>query len=506
MLLVLAPLLLAATLLRVYLLSTPLTELDADEAIVGLMANHILQGERPVFYYQQPYMGSLEAYLAAGSFALLGSSSLSLKLVPLVLSLGYVALLFATGYRLAGMPAAVISGAYAALSPAFLALWSLKARSGYIETLVIGQALLLLAMDAGKRHGVDPKRAVALGALAGLGLWTNFLIVTYLVPVALYLALVLRGRVLGRWTLGALAAMVVVLLPVIVYNLQQGLWTLGAFSSWWGAFSTIPKYTFHFFRHSLPVLAGLAQASSSQELFWSAFASSLASWPVALLLAGLYILPILIAGGRLRRALADREVASDGRMLLALVLVVVPALFIPTKFHEPVSEPRYLLPIYSAAVPLLGAAASVVRGGLLAPIVAGLLALNVYSVAALDPALERPSSAAQSTAANRQELSSYLLAHGLDKVYADYWLAYPLAFESGERIVPSVVSGGFNRYIPYAHAVSVAPKPAFVFIAGSREEAAFKAKLAATSGRASQASVSVYTVYRDVEPLNQFRP
>jgi hypothetical protein len=34
---------------------------NSDEAIVGLMARHMLQGERPLFFYGQAYLGSLDA-------------------------------------------------------------------------------------------------------------------------------------------------------------------------------------------------------------------------------------------------------------------------------------------------------------------------------------------------------------------------------------------------------------------------------------------------------------
>ena len=96
--------------LRWLLLLGPHGEMEADEAIVGLMGLHILQGERPAFYYMQPYMGSLEAYLAAGSFALLGSSPLTLKLVPLLASVAFVGLIYATGVRIGGRPVGLASG------------------------------------------------------------------------------------------------------------------------------------------------------------------------------------------------------------------------------------------------------------------------------------------------------------------------------------------------------------------------------------------------------------
>src|SRR6266851_2035799 len=58
---------------------------NADEAIVGLMARHILQGERPVFFYGQAYLGSLDAWLVAGAFAIFGESVWPIRLVQIVL-------------------------------------------------------------------------------------------------------------------------------------------------------------------------------------------------------------------------------------------------------------------------------------------------------------------------------------------------------------------------------------------------------------------------------------
>ena len=58
---------------RLLLLRTTLATVDSDQAVLGLMARHILHGERPVFFYGQSYQGALEAYLTAGVFRLLGA-------------------------------------------------------------------------------------------------------------------------------------------------------------------------------------------------------------------------------------------------------------------------------------------------------------------------------------------------------------------------------------------------------------------------------------------------
>src|SRR5215207_5965792 len=88
---------------RLVILASPLGELDGDEAVVGLMARHIAySGERPVFYYGQPYLGSLEAFSAAPLFAVFGSSAQLLKLVPTLYSLGFLLLTTMLARRLFG--------------------------------------------------------------------------------------------------------------------------------------------------------------------------------------------------------------------------------------------------------------------------------------------------------------------------------------------------------------------------------------------------------------------
>lgn len=504
----LALLLVAALALRLFLLAGPQTELEADEAIVGLMGRHILEGERPIFYYMQSYLGSLEAYLVAGSFALLGSSTFALKLVPLVAALIFVGLVFATGYRVGGLAAAVVSGLYVAAPPAFLALWSLKARGGYIEVLVIGQLLILLAIGAGKQRSLGPGRGALIGFLAGLGVWTNPLVGVYLVPIALYLALALRGRLLGIWIPTAAAGLLAGAYPLIDYNLSSGFETAEAMFGGTGSVSEAPLFLYRFFRHSLPILAGLAQASSSQQFFWPAFSAGLAGWwPAALLLAGLFALLAFSQVGRLLALLLGKPEGADGRSLLTLLLVVVPTAFVLSKFRDLTTEPRYLLPLYSA-VPLLAAVltSSPLRRRIAPVVVAALIALNGYNLANLDPQLNLPDTAIGSTASNRAELAGFLHSRGLDRVYADYWLGYPLAFESRERIVPSVASGGFNRYLPYAQLVSASPDPAFLFVAGSQEESAFTARLVERGVDAWKESVSIYSVYWGASPLDRARP
>ena len=100
--LVLAAAIVAGLALRAWLLANSLGTLDADEAVWGLMARHVLDGEVSTFYWGQPYGGTLEVFLTAPLFAVFGSSTLALKLVPAALFAVAAVLVWRVGRRTVG--------------------------------------------------------------------------------------------------------------------------------------------------------------------------------------------------------------------------------------------------------------------------------------------------------------------------------------------------------------------------------------------------------------------
>ncbi|HEY0584143.1 MAG TPA: glycosyltransferase family 39 protein, partial [Chloroflexota bacterium] len=197
-----------ALLARLLVIVSPLGEIDADEAIVGLMARHIaFSGERPVFYWGQPYLGSLEAFTAAPLFRLFDSSTFLLKLVPTAYSLGFLALSAVMARRFFGTRAGLATAAYLAVPPAMWAVWSTKARGGYAELLFLGQAVLFVTLLLAARR--SPKLALLWGLLAGLTFWTHLLGIVYLLAAVLFL-------VLGRRTNWSLAELGLLLLGSIL--------------------------------------------------------------------------------------------------------------------------------------------------------------------------------------------------------------------------------------------------------------------------------------------------
>jgi hypothetical protein len=61
---------------KILLLAMDVLPFNSDEAVVALMARHIMSGARPVFFYGQAYMGSLDAYLVSFGFAIFGQKVL----------------------------------------------------------------------------------------------------------------------------------------------------------------------------------------------------------------------------------------------------------------------------------------------------------------------------------------------------------------------------------------------------------------------------------------------
>ncbi len=522
---------------RLMILASPLGELDADEAVVGLMARHIaFLGERPVFYYNQQYLGSLEAFTAAPLFLLFNSSTLLLKLVPTAYSLGFLVAMALLARRLFGDGPALITAAYLALPPVMWAVWSTKSRGGYAEVLFLGSLFLLLTLRVADRPRWS--RWLLWGLVGGLAFWTHLIAIVYLLPVAVYLGvLALRGQLKWSWSGVALATLAFAagMGPMLAYNVANGFPTIASLLQPPDLPFDPRGQFFRFFRVGLPVLAGLAQPTTSTDMFdrdWllrpagnlaiaALFLLALAAMiaihlPSVLRLFGInrgwesLVLSPQSSVLSPRSSLATRDPrpvtcdpfrpqSSPAPSLLVLVALVVPPVVAFTRFGFFVSEPRYALPLYSV-VPLVAYALWRLPRWWRGAAILGLLALNVWSIISSNPAMWRPEEALPSTASTRAELVRWLLERDRHQAYTDYWVAYPIMFETRETVLAYAASGGFNRYIPAADNVRRTPDAAWVFIPGQTPERDFATRLILQGATAVEHDVSVYHVYTNIDP------
>ena len=178
---------LLAVILKAILLAANTVPFNSDEAVVALMARHILRGARPVFFYGQSYMGSLDAWLAAAAFKILGEGVLPVRLVQVGLYIGYLLSLWLLARSLFTdrLPAtlAVFLGAVPVV---LVTTYTTASLGGYGETLVFGNLILWLGYEIAYGKRQESYWAwLVFGLVAGLAFWTLALSLVYLLPVGI---------------------------------------------------------------------------------------------------------------------------------------------------------------------------------------------------------------------------------------------------------------------------------------------------------------------------------
>ena len=431
--------------------SDTLGALDSDEAVVGLMARHALDGELTAFYWGQSYGGSFESLLAALVFAFAGSGVLALKLVPLALFALAGVLVWSIGRRTIGDRGALVAVALFAIGPAYVVWWSTKERLFYGTTLVLSLVVVLLVLRLHDRVG---RRDLALLGLAfGLGWWTNAMIAFVSVPAICWLVWRKPSVLRQAW------------IAVVCAALAASLWIREALVNDFAPLRQGPEggddtYLDHlntFFAADLPMALGLRIPFSLE-------------WPAGEVVGRLVELAC-VAG--VVWALARRR----GRTWepLAVIALAYPFLFAFAPVAAYNLEPRYLFPLAPLIALLAGLALA--RHTLLAAAVCGAaLVLSVSGLRSLaDGDLAAGVSGGVAVPADAGPAIDALREGGARYALASYWLAYRLTFESAETVV--VASTGQVRHPPYQQAVGSVPRPARVYVAGSSEERAARPKL-----------------------------
>ena len=247
---------LLAILARVWIIVHTHGVMAGDEMEVGLQAEHILRGELPVYYFGQPYMGSLEAYLAAFIFLFTGPAvwAMRLETIPMSLLMVYLAWRFAavlaeTAHLSARLKTTfmTIAALVAAFPPLYDMAEEMRVQGGYMEAFVIMLWLLFCAFRLTQRWGQQASqrelalRWAGIGLLVGLGLWIDPLIIYACAAIAIWiggyfvLELVKLPRQPSGWSRLALlyeeGLLVLIAVPALLVGFLPGLiW--GAQNHW----------------------------------------------------------------------------------------------------------------------------------------------------------------------------------------------------------------------------------------------------------------------------------
>src|SRR5689334_22428223 len=109
---------------------------DADEAVEGLMARHVLLAEHPLFLWGQRYKGVPEVYLTSAVSRAAGSRVVALKAVTVACFVVFLSLSFSLRGRVCSRRIAWIATALFIAGPPVLVQWTLSGSAEVVMTLL----------------------------------------------------------------------------------------------------------------------------------------------------------------------------------------------------------------------------------------------------------------------------------------------------------------------------------------------------------------------------------
>jgi hypothetical protein len=486
----------AGALIRAIYLLTP--GLDSDEAVVGLMAIHILEGEFPIFYWGEPYCGPLESFLASILFFLLGPSRTALNLAPAVVSLCFLVAAWRFAAAAFGQRVGLVSLLFLAVGPAFLVWHSVLARGNYIENLLFGAVLMALvvrilqaASEAARWRGL-----CIFAFLAGVAWWVSFQSVHFLLAGGLVLLAGLGRSLLDRRALAAVGFALLGSLLFWIYNLQHDFASLVETGRYmaplaWGLSLKL------FFLRKLPSILGMPMTEMarvhSPGLNFALMALYLAA---ALAVLGVF-LRRLAAGGSLRAP-------EFSGMAVLLAFTAVASLIILARYNSG-GVVRYFLVFY-ASLPILLALALVSlfpRWPTAALVAGGFVTLvNVTGSVAVADAVHPLSWKGYSEGRAREAaVIRGLRERGIRAVFVmEYWEFFGTNFDGSENPVFAMPRKAaiVNKYWPYTD-YALAQEDVPYLWHGSVDN--FRSSLRAIGARYTEEAIGPYTLFSKFRPV-----
>ncbi len=196
---------------------------DGDEAVVGIMAKHILtKGEHPLFFYGQVYGGggAIEAYLAAIPIAVFGTSAIALKSVAVFFWLLTIALCYKFCLRRYDYTTAVVSSVILMTATALIE-WHLKMRGGYAALPMLFMMILMCFCNLIEKGSGRSRQFLLFGLLCGVAYYNLEIVLPFL--FTLLLASLFRRHIFWKWKTALLtvAGFIIGASPLVIFNLTH---------------------------------------------------------------------------------------------------------------------------------------------------------------------------------------------------------------------------------------------------------------------------------------------
>ncbi len=426
---------------RFILLSIEAFPFNSDEAIVGLMAKHILDGENFLYFFGQSYMGSLDAYLVALGFLIFGEEIWVIRLIQvflygmvIVFSYLFVDLSFRS------KKIAFLSSLFLVFPAVNIVLYTTVSLGGYGEALLLGVVSFYIAAiiekETNNRQKINRLYLGLLGFIGGIGLYINPISLTMILPAILFVLWKLLKQCPRKKTVfGNLFVMLIFFI-------------LGSAPFWYSLFFTNGFSV-------LTEIGGSAVAIESNTYFQNILSHIVSLFlfgPTVILglrppwgvhLIGLFFIPFVIIFWVLIIYLIikkDKNSANEFSIFLPLmgIIIFVVGGFVFTSFGIDPSG-RYFLPIVIPLSVYAGYACIRLNNKLIYALAVLTIIFHVYG--SLRSGLRKPYittqfyAPAQIDHSNLQELKKFLMSEDEYYGFSNYWISYPLAFISDEKIL-----------------------------------------------------------------------
>ena len=437
---ILTMLLLLGVVARIFVAWALMESSSSDHGVPCLMAKHIADGKCfPVFYYGQPYMGSLEPFVGALLSRLLGMNGFAVNMGTAIFGMALLPLVYAWGRCAGGVVAGLVALLFCVIGPFGFFQFQSWSYGGY-AAIVFFCALLVFGaawLVARERNGLRVARGwyLAFGGVAGVAWWTAPHTLPAILTAALILLVCLRRRLWGWIAMVGLVGFVCGSLPFWIWNFRHDWATFEFLAS--GAGGDAGGGIRVFFGVNMLRVLGVPRTA----WVWGVYGGC---WLVFLIQCCREICP----------RLTDRGLF---RMALLVYLLVASLLAGGSRFAGPSAPERYLLHVIPPMAVILGCVIRLLARRLPWGVgVLPVLLLFALQLRAVPVFMEW----ASNDRIHRQELSELadlLETNGVHDVYAPYPMGragYALNFLFEERFTFS--DPRKERFPPYRRKLELA--------------------------------------------------
>jgi 4-amino-4-deoxy-L-arabinose transferase-like glycosyltransferase len=414
---------------------------NSDEAIVGLMAKHILDGENFIYFYGQSYMGSLDAYLVALGFLLFGEKIWVIRLIQVILyGLVIIFSYLFVDISFQNKKIAFVSSIFLVFPAVNVVLYTTVSLGGYGEALLLGVISFYIAAfiskDCENQKKINSVHIGILGFLLGIGLYENPISLTMIIPAILFVTWKIMKS--GKSKKKIFTTFIVLLIFFL----------LGSALFWYSLLLTNGTSV-------IREIGGSAVAIESESYLQKTISHTISlilfgptvilglrpPWDVNLI--GKIFIPFVIFYWLLAVYLFFKirnYKFEEVQLFVALfgVIIFVAGGFVFTSFGIDPSG-RYFLPIVFPLCVFFGYASIKLKNKLIYAL--GILTLVFQIYGTWRSGNEEPYittqfySPAQVNHSRIDELQQFLIDKEEYYGFSNYWISYPLAFVSDEKII-----------------------------------------------------------------------